>query len=106
MRHVPDMEDGMAAQHLEALEKAQQIRLARSALKRKVADGRLSVADVLRDVPPEARNMTAFDLLATQHRWARHRARQALAQVPVPESKTLGAMTPRQRAALAAIVRP
>jgi hypothetical protein len=54
-------------QHLDALQRANEVRLARSALKRRVTSGEVAVREVLADVPPEAENMEAIDLLMAQH---------------------------------------
>ena len=91
-----------APQHMQALARANQVRLARAELKRQVADGELSVADVVLGCPWEAASMTISDLLMSQHRWGRTRCRRFLASIPMTETKTIGSMTERQRRALAA----
>ena len=50
-----------APQHLQALERANAVRLARAALKRAIACGEVSAADVILDAPWEAESI-AFDL--------------------------------------------
>jgi hypothetical protein len=94
-----------APQHMRALERANRVRLARAELKRQVADGELSAAEVVLDCPWEAESMAIADLLASQHRWGRTRCRRFLASVPLSETKTIGSMTERQRQALAAQLR-
>jgi hypothetical protein len=91
-----------AAQHMQALARANRVRLARAELKRQVADGELSVADVVLTCPWEAESMAIADLLMSQHRWGRTRCRRFLASIPMSETKTIGSMTDRQRHALAA----
>jgi hypothetical protein len=91
-----------APQHLRALEQANRVRLARAELKRHVAEGDKSVAEVVLECPWEAASMTIGDLLMSQHRWGRTRCRRFLAAVPMVETKTIGSMTDRQRRALAA----
>jgi hypothetical protein len=90
-----------AAQHMRALAQANRVRLARAELKRQVADGEASVADVVLECPWEAESMTISDLLMSQHRWGRTRCRRFLASIPMSETKTIGSMTDRQRRALA-----
>jgi hypothetical protein len=90
------------AQHMQALARANRVRLARAELKRQVADGELSVADVVLTCPWEADSMAIADLLMSQHRWGRTRCRRFLGAVPMSETKTIGSMTERQRNALAA----
>jgi len=91
-----------APQHMQALAQANRVRLARAELKRQVAEGELSVADVVLECPWEAESMAISDLLMSQHRWGRTRCRRFLAAIPMSETKTVGSMTDRQRRALAA----
>ena len=99
---MPEMATAAAPQHMQALAQANKVRLARAELKRQVADGELSVADVVLECPWEAESMSIADLLMSQHRWGRTRCRRFLAQVPMLETKTIGSMTQRQRDQLAA----
>ncbi|MGH2967581.1 MAG: hypothetical protein ACRDK0_00750 [Solirubrobacteraceae bacterium] len=87
---------------MQALAQANRVRLARAELKRQVADGELSVADVVLECPWEAESMAVADLLMSQHRWGRTRCRRFLSSIPMNETKTVGSMTDRQRRALAA----
>jgi hypothetical protein len=91
-------------QHLRALNRANEVRLARAELKRKVGEGRIAVGDVIMESPWEAESMTVADLLMSQRRWGLTRCRKLLTQIPVSETKTVGSLTPRQRQALAALV--
>jgi hypothetical protein len=93
-----------APQHLLALEQANRVRLARAELKRRVADGETSVAEVVVTSPWEAESMAIADLLMAQHRWGRTRCRRFLAALPMSETKTIGTMTDRQRRALATML--
>jgi hypothetical protein len=93
-----------APQHLLALERANQVRLARAELKRRVADGEISVAEVVMTCPWEADSMAIADLLMAQHRWGRTRCRRFLAALPMSETKQIGTMTERQRHALAGML--
>jgi hypothetical protein len=90
-----------APQHMRALEQANRVRLARAELKRQVADGEVSAAEVIRSCPWEARSMDIAELLTAQHRWGRQRCRRFLAGIQISETKTVGTMTVRQREALA-----
>src|ERR671917_2227469 len=93
-----------AAQHMRALAQANRVRLARAELKRQVADGETSVADVVLSCPWEAESMTISDLLMSQHRWGRTRSRRFLSSISMSETKTIGTMTDRQRRALAGML--
>ncbi len=88
-------------QHLRALARANEVRLARAELKRRIHDGELSVADIVLDAPGEAETMTVADLLTSQRRWGTTRCRKLLQAIPMSETKTVGAMTERQRVAVA-----
>jgi hypothetical protein len=91
-------------QYMRALERANKVRLARADLKRKVATGETSVAEVILQCPWEAQSMAVADLLTSQRRWGESRSRKFLAQIPMSEAKTVGTMTDRQRRTLAAML--
>ena len=91
-----------APQHMQALARANRVRLARAELKRQVAEGELSAAEVVLECPWEAESMAIAALLMSQHRWGRTRCRRFLGATPMSETKTIGSMTGRQRRALAA----
>lgn len=91
-------------QYMRALERANEVRLARAELKRRVAAGAVDVADVVLERPWEAESMAVSDLLTSQRRWGHTRCRKLLAQVPLSERKTLGSMTDRQRRTLAELL--
>jgi hypothetical protein len=91
-------------QHLRALERANAVRLARAELKRRVADGELTAAEVILGAPWEADSMTVSDLLTSQRRWGHTRCRKFLQAIPMPENKTIGSMTDRQRRAVAQLL--
>ena len=60
-------------QHLRALHRANEVRLARAELKRRIATGEICSGDVILESPGEARNMTVADVLMSQRRWGRQR---------------------------------
>jgi len=88
-------------QHMWALDRANEIRLARAELKRGVARGDIDVADVILQRPREAHSMPVAELLMSQSRWGETRSRKILALLPVSERKTVGSLTSRQRGVLA-----
>lgn len=88
-------------QHMRALARANEVRLARADLKRRVTGGETTAADVILTSPWEAETMCVAELLMSQHRWGHTRARRFLATVPMTETKTIGSMTLRQRESLA-----
>jgi len=85
------------AQCMEALARANQVRLARAALKRDIGAGRRSVTDVVTDSPWEAESMSLSELLCSQRRWGRARSRKLLASAALGEGKKIGTLTERQR---------
>jgi hypothetical protein len=91
-------------QHLRALEYANRVRLARARMKRKIAAGELSASEVVLSCPWQAHSMSISDLLMSQKRWGRTRCRRLLISLSVPENKTVGTLTERQRLALAAVL--
>ena len=101
---APASEDELQPQHLQALSRANQVRLARASLKRRVATGQITAGDVILESPWEAASMTVADLLMSQRRWGITRCRKVLGKVPVSETKTVGSLTDRQRFALATML--
>lgn len=91
-------------QHMRALARANEVRLARAELKRRVADGELSVSKIILECPWEAASMTISDLLLSQRRWGDARCRKFLHGMSIPETKPLGSLTERQRRVLASMV--
>jgi hypothetical protein len=91
-------------QHLRALEYANRVRLARAGMKRRIARGELSAAEVVLSCPWQANSMSISDLLMSQKRWGRTRCRRLLVSLGVPENKQVGTLTERQRLALAAVL--
>lgn len=87
-------------QHMRALQRANEIRLARADLKRRVSIGEMDIAEVILDCPVEAHSMAIADLLMSQRRWGQTRCRRFLAQIPMSERKTVGSLTDRQRRTL------
>jgi hypothetical protein len=91
-------------QHMLALQRANEVRLARAELKRRVATGEVAVAQVILECPWEAQSMAVADLLMSQRRWGQTRCRKFLAQLQISEKKTIGSMTERQRRTLTAML--
>ncbi len=93
-------------QHMQALARANRVRLARAELKRAVGRGEVDVTEVIRDVPWETESMTLAELLTSQRRWGRTRARKLLQALALSENKRIGTLTPRQRALLTSALAP
>ena len=91
-----------APQRLRALERANEVRLARAELKRRIAGGYISAARVILDCPWEASSWSICELLMSQRRWGRTRCRKFLTHNQISEIKVVGQLTERQRRLLAA----
>jgi hypothetical protein len=100
----PAMTDAGQEQHLRALEYANRVRLARAGMKRRIACGELSAAEVVLSCPWQAHSMSISDLLISQKRWGRTRCRRLLVSLSIPENKQLATLTERQRLALASVL--
>jgi hypothetical protein len=88
-------------QRLKALEQANQVRLARAELKRRIVDGDVSAAEVILGCPDAAQRWTVSELLMAQRRWGVTRCRKFLERNGISEVKAIGALTERQRHLLA-----
>jgi hypothetical protein len=90
------------SQCMQALARANEVRLARAALKRDVSAGRHRVTEVILDCPWEAESMSLSELLCSQRRWGRARSRKLLSSIALSEGKRVGTLTDRQRRLLVA----
>ena len=90
-------------QRLRALERANEIRLERAALKRRIAAGEVSAAEVILNPPQSAETWSVGDLLMSQRRWGTTRCRRFLARNSITETKHVGTLTERQKRLLAVV---
>ena len=97
---ICDAPPGAVPQNLRALAQANQVRVARAELKRRVGTGSVTVGEVIGDLPWQAETMSLSELLMSQRRWGRERCRRLLLSLELPENKRLGTLTRRQRGAL------
>ncbi len=79
------MSPGRGPQHMQALERANAVRLARAELKRRVAIGEITAAAVILGAPWEAESMTVSDLLTSQRRALAQMLGTSGASQPAPE---------------------
>ncbi len=61
----------------------------------------MEASEVVADCPWETESMTISELLTSQRRWGRTRARKFLMPLSLNENKQLGTLTSRQRRLLA-----
>jgi hypothetical protein len=87
-------------QHMTALARATETRLARSAVKHALYEGRMTVEEALREEC--CQSMTVSALLCAQWGWGRARMLRVLRglSAPVGEMRRIDQLTDRQRAAL------
>ena len=92
-------------QRMRALERANEMRCARAALKNQVAHGQVAAADIILICPDEAARMPICQLLASQRGWGDARCRAFLNRISLREDKPVGSLTERQRSAIASLLR-
>lgn len=97
-------------QHMQALNRANHIRLERVRLKREIRtlprpEAMTMVADIVESPPDFCLKVTAFDAVTWVRFVGRFYALSILRRADVPEMKALGDLTPRQRDALASLLR-
>jgi hypothetical protein len=90
------------AHRFRALARANEIRMARAELKRRIAEGEIDAADVILDRPFAALSWPVGELLMSQRGWGATRCRRFLARSNISERKRIGDLTERQRHMLAA----
>lgn len=91
-------------QRLLALNRANRIRTARSALKRRLHAGQITPAEAILRGSRDTDTMTVDELLRSQRGWGPKRSLQVLRSVLLSDTKTLGSLTERQRIALAGVL--
>jgi len=87
-------------QRMEALKRANEIRVRRAQLKKDLKDGRLQIEEVLRDPPEYVETAKVFDILMAVPKFGRVKAARFLTQCRISQSKTIGGLSERQRAEL------
>jgi hypothetical protein len=92
-------------QRLRALERANKVRLARAELKRRIALGDVSAAEVILACPWHASSWSVGELLMSQRRWGHTRCRKFLNRNQISENKPIGTLTDRQKRMLASQLR-
>jgi hypothetical protein len=87
-------------QRMEALKRANDIRVRRAKLKKDLKDGRVQIESVL-DAPPEyVETAKVFDILMAVPKFGRVKAARLLNQCRISQSKTVGGLSDRQRTEL------
>jgi hypothetical protein len=87
-------------QRMEALRRANDIRVRRAQLKKDLKLGRVKLEDILRDPPDFVSTAKVLDMLMAVPKLGQVKARRYLTLCRISESKTVGGLSDRQRAEL------
>jgi S13-like H2TH domain len=87
-------------QRMEALKRANDIRVRRAKLKKDLKDGRVRVQTILGNPPDYVETAKVFDILMAVPKFGRVKAARFLNQCRISQSKTVGGLSDRQRAEL------
>jgi S13-like H2TH domain len=90
-------------QRMEALKRANDIRVKRARLKKDLKDGHRQIEDILSDPPEFVSTAKVFDMLLAVPKFGRVKAARFLNQCRISQSKTVGGLSERQRAELIAL---
>ncbi|MGL6278812.1 MAG: integration host factor, actinobacterial type [Gaiella sp.] len=87
-------------QRMEALKRANDIRVRRAQLKKDLKDGTAHIEDILLDPPDWVSTAKVFDMLMAVPKFGRVKAARLLNQCRISQSKTVGGLSERQRGEL------
>src|SRR5919202_1738916 len=87
-------------QRMEALRRANDIRVKRAKLKKDLKEGRVQIEVVLNDPPEYVETAKVFDMLMAVPKFGRVKAARFLNTCRISQSKTVGGLSERQRAEL------
>jgi hypothetical protein len=92
-------------QRLDALQRANEVRTRRAALKRNLKAGRESIHTLLLDPPEYIETAKVFDMLLAVPKYGRVKVNKVLTQCRISPSKTIGGLSERQRTELVSLLR-
>jgi hypothetical protein len=87
-------------QRMEALKRANDIRVRRAQLKKDLKDGRVHIEKILVSPPEYVETAKVFDMLMAVPKFGRVKAARFLNQCRISQSKTVGGLSERQRTEL------
>jgi hypothetical protein len=90
-------------QRMEALKRANDIRVRRAQLKKDLKDGRVQIESILLEPPDWVETAKVFDMLMAVPKLGRVKAARLLNSCRVSQSKTVGGLSERQRAELVSL---
>ena len=92
-------------QRMEALRRANDIRVRRAQLKKDLKNGNVGIDEILRDPPEYVETAKVFDMLMAVPKFGRVKAARFLNQCRISQSKTVGGLSERQRTELVGLLR-
>jgi hypothetical protein len=91
-------------QRMDALARANEIRVKRAQLKRDLRAGRRSIHSLLLDPPEYLQTAKVFDMLLAVPKYGRVKVNKILAHCRIAPSKTVGGLSERQRSELVSML--
>jgi hypothetical protein len=92
-------------QRMEALRRANEIRVRRAQLKKDLKSGSVRIEDILSDPPEYVGTAKVVDILMAVPKFGRVKAARFLNQCRISQSKTVGGLSERQRGELVSLLR-
>src|ERR671918_2506526 len=92
-------------QRMEALKRANDIRVKRAKLKKDLKDGKVHIEQILGDPPEYVSTAKVFDMLMAVPKFGRVKAARFLNQCRISQSKTVAGLSDRQREELVNLFR-
>jgi hypothetical protein len=90
---------------MEALRRANEIRVQRAQLKKDLKAGTAKIEEILRDPPECVETAKVVDILVAVPKFGRVKASRFLNQCRISQSKTVGGLSERQRGELVTLLR-
>jgi hypothetical protein len=87
-------------QRMEALKRANDIRVRRAQLKKDLKNGQVQIEHILSDPPDYVETAKVFDMLMAVPKFGRVKAARFLNQCRISQAKTVGGLSERQRTEL------
>jgi hypothetical protein len=92
-------------QRMDALRRANEIRVRRAQLKKDLKAGSIRIEQILSSPPTYVETAKVFDMLMAVPKFGRVKAARFLNQCRISQSKTVGGLSDRQRAELVGLLR-
>jgi hypothetical protein len=90
-------------QRMDALRRANEIRVRRAQLKKDLKEGTAQIEQILRRPPDYVETAKVFDMLMAVPKLGRVKAARLLNQCRISQSKTMGGLSERQRSELVSL---